>query len=222
MSAARAAAAPPPPPPRPAGSRYGWFVGVVVVLIIAYITVNTALTVPNGSHGIEPGRPLPPFAVPLALSGLTGDANVATRVNQGLAGRRPACSVTGADIVNICAIERRGPVALALFVPTGICPKVADELAALQAAFPAVQMVGVAIRGNRADVRTLVRRSGWRFPVGYDRDGALATLYHLPSCALISFADRGGRAHGPALLATPPPSEQVRQRLSELTTAGPA
>ena len=38
-----------------------------------------------------------------------------------------------------------------------------------------------------------IRRRGWRFPVGYDRDGALANLYGVAVCPQITLADRGGR-----------------------------
>jgi hypothetical protein len=79
----------------------------------------------------------------------------------------------------------------------------------------------VAIRGDRSNVRALVRRHGWQFPVGYDRDGALANLFRLAVCSQITFADRGGRVHGPALLGTPP-LVQVRAGLLALTSGGRA
>jgi hypothetical protein len=59
--------------------------------------------------------------------------------------------------------------------------------------FPGIEVAAVAIRGNRDDLRTDIRRHGWRFPVGYDRDGALANLYGVAVCPQITLGDRGGR-----------------------------
>jgi hypothetical protein len=178
-------------------------VGVVAVLVIAYITLNTAVTHPHGSRGPAPGSQLPAFAVPLATSSLNGDADIATRANQGSAGRVPACQLRGPQILNSCQLTEHGPVALGLFIPVGGCPGILDEMASLQRSFPQVQMAGVAIRGNRSDVRALIRKHGWTFPVGYDRDGALANLYRVALCSQITFADRGGRVDGYSLLGTP-------------------
>src|SRR5437660_12576729 len=96
------ARAPEPGVPGPRGSRYGWFVGVVALLVIALITVNTISTTPNGSRGVATGQPLPPFAVPLALGTLNGDADIATRPHQGSAGNRAACTLRGPQILNVC------------------------------------------------------------------------------------------------------------------------
>ena len=53
-------------PGLPAGaSRYGWFVGLVGLLVLAYIALNTVRTSGLGG-GIPVGDRLPPFAVPLS------------------------------------------------------------------------------------------------------------------------------------------------------------
>jgi hypothetical protein len=194
-------------------------VGVVAVLVIAYITLNTVVTTPRGSQGPAAASQLPPFAVPLATSNLNGDADIATRPNQGGAGRVPACQVRGPLILNSCQLAGRGPVALGLFIPAGGCSRVLDELAALQSSFPQVQMAGVAIRGSRTDVRALIRRQGWGFPVGYDRDGALANLYRMALCSQITLAERGGRVFGHSLLGTPSLAS-VRSALQSLVATG--
>ena len=56
-----------------------------------------------------------------------------------------------------------------------------------------MHVAAVAIRGDRGDLRRDIRARGWRFPVGYDRDGALANLYGVAVCPQITLADRGGR-----------------------------
>jgi hypothetical protein len=178
----------------PGASRYGWFVGVVLLLALAYITLNTATSHRASSTGLARGVRMPPFAVPLALGALDGDANIATRPNQKGAGKRPACRVRGAQILNVCQLYERGPVALAFFATRGAsCESQLDRLDALRPAYGAVQVAAVAIRGNRDDLRGDIRRRGWRFPVGYDRDGALANLYGVAVCPQITLADRGGR-----------------------------
>jgi hypothetical protein len=52
----------------------------------------------------------------------------------------------------------------------------------------------VASRGSRSDLRSDIRRHGWRFPVGYDRDGAVANLYDVAVCPTVTFAYPGGTA----------------------------
>ena len=114
-----------------------------------------------------------------------------------------------------------GPVALGLFIPAGGCPRVIDELAALQHSFPGVRLAGVAIRGSRSSVRALIRKHGWTFPVGWDRDGAVFNLYQMAVCSQITLADRGGRVDGSSLLGTPTLST-LRARLKALAAADAA
>ena len=44
------------------------------------------------------------------------------------------------------------------------------------------------------DLRADIRSHGWGFPVGYDRDGAVANLYGVAVCPTITFAYPGGTA----------------------------
>jgi hypothetical protein len=185
-----------PPPPRPpsGGQSFIWVLGVVGILAIAYITLNTLQTDAPGSRGVPAGRTLPPFAVPLALSSLEGDANIATRADSGAEGSKPACQVRGPRVLNSCQLAERGPVVLA-FVATRSerCERQIDVLERVRARFPAVEFAVVAVRGDRGDVRRVVRSHRWRLPVGYDHDGAVANLYAVAVCPTITFARRGGR-----------------------------
>lgn len=207
--------------PGPAGSRYGWFVGVVALLVIALITVNTITTAPNGAAGIAAGRPLPPFAVPLALGPLNGDADIAIRPHEGGAGNRPACTVRGPQVLNVCQLYERGPVVLALFVARQSCAGVLDDIQQLTPSFPGVQFAAVAIRGDRANLRSLIRSRGWTFPVGYDRDGAVANLYKLASCPQVTLAYPGGVVAERAFLTRPAPGT-LRARVAGLVAASRA
>jgi hypothetical protein len=162
--------------------------------VLAYITLNTLQTDSPGSRGVPAGRSLPPFAVPLALSSLKGDANIATRAGSGAEGSKPACQVRGARVLNSCQLAERGPVVLG-FVATRSerCERQIDVLERARARFPGVQFAAVAIRGDRGDVRRVVRSHHWSLPVGYDHDGAVANLYAVAICPTITFARRGGR-----------------------------
>ena len=197
--------------------RYGRYVGAIAIVLLALIAINTLLTTPNGSTGVAPGKPLPPFAVPLATGTLNGDANIATRPNQGGAGREPACSVRGPEVVNICALYERGPVVLVLFANGDGCPRTLDTLAQALPGFPGVQAAAVAVRGNRGDLRRLIAAHRWPFPVGWDRDGALVNLYRDAVCPQLTFAYPGGVAQGHALLR-PPTLATLQERLSLLVS----
>ena len=185
-----------PPPAKPPGiSRYGWWLGVLVVLILAYIGFNTLRNSGGGSRGIAAGNHLPPFAVPLALSNLNGDANIATRPDEGASGQRPACSVRGPRVLNECQVVSGAPSAIAFLATRGgDCTKQLDVIERVRARFPQVRFAAVAIRGSRNDLRSDIRKHKWGFPVGYDADGAVANLYDVAVCPTVTFAYPGGTA----------------------------
>jgi hypothetical protein len=210
-----------PAPATAPAQHYGRYVGLLALVILALITLNTILTKPNGSTGVSPGSPLPPFAVPLALGSLEGDADVATRADEGEAGRVPACKERGPAILNICALYDRGPVVLALFVAGGSCADVLGEMQALAPHYPGVRFAAVEIRGDRGQLRRLVRTRGLTFPVGIDRDGSLAALYKVASCPQVTLAYPGGIVQSKPLLASPAPGE-LQARVQQLVTASRA
>jgi AhpC/TSA family protein len=163
--------------------RPGALVGVVVFAVMVYIVLNTLRTEGPGSRGVEAGTPLPPFAAPLALSDLDGDANVSGK----------ACSVRGAEILNVCELAERGPVVLAFFAePSERCDDEVSALDRLRSRYPGVQFAAVAIRGDRGKLQARIRAHGWKLPVGWDRDGAVANAYAVAVCPAITLARRGG------------------------------
>ncbi len=172
------------------GSGVSWLVGILVVAALAYITFNTARTDAPGARGLPAGTRLPPFAAPLAVSDLRGDANVAS---EGSGATPRACDVRGARVVNSCALGERGPVVLAFVaVRPASCLDVVDAIDAAARRRPGVGFAVVAIRGDRQELAGLVRRRGWRVPVAHDRDGAVANAYGVGVCPTVLFADRGG------------------------------
>ncbi len=161
--------------------------------MLAYILFNTFRTEGPGSTGPAVGEPLPPFAAPLVDSTLEGDANVATRADQGDAGHIAACDVDDPRALNVCALARRGPVVLAfLTAKTGSCADELDAMQRISSRFPDVSFAAVGIKGDREDFRVLAQKHGWSFPLAQDRDGAVANLYGVAVCPTVVLAHRGG------------------------------
>jgi hypothetical protein len=199
----------PTAPRRPPGraSAATWLLGVAFVVLVAYVTLNTIRADKPGSRGVRPGTELPPFAVPLATSTLQGDANVFVRRTKGVP---RACDVRGPRVLNSCQLAERGPVVLTfLATRSQKCIDEVDRVDALRPRFPDVQFAAVAIRGSRDDLRRIVRRHGWRLPVGYDRDGAVSNAYAIAVCPTITFARAGGKVAA-TTLGVPAPAELVR------------
>lgn len=205
--------------------RYGRWVGVLALVILALITLNTILTPSNGLAGIAPGSRIPPFAVPLATGDLQGDANIATRPNDGSAGKLPACVVRGSQILNVCQLYEQGPVVLALFVDEGACEGVLGDMQTLAGAgggrFAGVRFAGVSIKGERTRLRALVDSDRLSFPIGIDNDGVLPALYKMASCPQVNFVYPGGIVQSRALLVRPSPAT-LSARVNELVAAAKA
>jgi hypothetical protein len=208
---------PEPAPRRP----YGRYAGILVLVIFALVAINSLVSKQRGLRGIEPGQRLAPFAVPLAVGDVKGDADIATHANDGAAGRVPACQERGPQLLNVCQLYEQGPVVLALFVDVGACPLVLGDLQAVAPSFPGVRFAAVSIKGDRAQLRKLVSSLQLSFPVGIDSDGALAALYKLVSCPQVSFAYPGGVVQSAAIL-TRPTRATLRARVSELVAASRA
>jgi hypothetical protein len=202
-------------------SRYARLIGGLGLLAVVVVLISTLLGSSDEAAGIPPGARLAPFAVPLVLSSLPGDANIATRAHQGSAGNVPACSVRGAQILNVCQLYEQGPVVLALFVQAGSCAAVLSDMQAIATSFPGVRFAAVSIEGNRSQLRRLVHSRHLTLPVGIDKDGALASLYKVFSCPQVNFAYPGGVVQSKALLRNPSRAS-LRARVSELVAASRA
>ncbi|HEV2771128.1 MAG TPA: hypothetical protein VGV40_13170 [Solirubrobacteraceae bacterium] len=167
---------------------------MAAIVALVFIAVNTLTSVGGvGPRGLGAGTPLPAFAVPLVLSSLEGDANVNPGPGAGVDGERPACAVRGPRVLTVCPREARAPLVLAFLATRGAdCTGVLERMETARADFPGVGFAAVAIRGEREALRDLVRKRGWSFPVGLDRDGVLATLYGVAVCPYVTFATPDG------------------------------
>ena len=199
----------PPAPGRPVtGHRYAWLLGIAAILAVAALTIQSSRPDVPRATGVPAGERLPPFAVVLATSGIVCDdeadpcdANVAASTSGaragGPAGRRPACEVRGPTVLNVCELTERGPLVLSLAASRGAsCLDAADRLAALARRHRGLRVALVAIGGDLGELRTTVRRRGWSFPVGWDRDGILAGLYGVAACPYLTVASWHGRVQG--------------------------
>lgn len=176
--------------------RLGWSgsVGGLLVLV-AVLGLGYALIRDRAGEtptGILAGDQMPDFAAPLVRGSLDGDANLAIRDDQGPAGARPACEVRGPEILNGCQLAERGPVVLAFVARVGACMGQLRALERLRRDEPRLQVAAVAIKGDRDELRRDLDRLGVTIPVGWDRDGALSSVYRVVVCPQVTFADRGG------------------------------
>jgi AhpC/TSA family len=201
--------------------RFRRYAGLLGAIVLVALAVNGVFVSPPNPTGIPPGQRLPPFAAPLAQGNLDGEADTATHADDGEAGRVPACAERGAGILNVCELYERGPVVLALFIDAGSCASVLASMQALSHEFPAVRFAAVAIRGERRQLRALMRRQRLTLPIGLDAEGRLATLYKVLTCPQVNFAYRGGVVQGKALLGSVSPAS-LRARVRELVAASRA
>lgn len=204
------------------GARRWRHIAVAGLIAFFGFALYTTFTRRGVAAGIAAGQRLPPFAAPLAVGGLSGDdVNVATHPHDGQAGGRPACSVRGVSILNVCQLYEQGPVVLALFIDAGSCPAVLKTLGSLAPSFPQVRFAAVAVKAQAAPVARLVRGLGLSLPVGVDRDGVLGVLYRMEGCAQVTFAYRGGIVQGTPLFEQPS-AAQLRRRVRALLAAAHA
>lgn len=177
------------------GPSPAWWTAVLGFVILAYIMVNHLRTEGPGSRGLEPGATVPAFAAPLVLSGLEGDANLATEDNLGDAGPVPACEVRSPDVLNGCDLVRDRPAVIGFHFDRGAdCAGGFDRLEGLQERFPRVRVAGVML-GDREDARETVRDNGWTFPIAHDNDRALSTVFGVLVCPEYVLTLPPGRVH---------------------------
>jgi AhpC/TSA family len=144
----------------------------------------------TSKHGRSPiaviGHRLHYFSAPLALSNLSGDANL-----------NPPCTVTHHDhrALNVCLLAQRAPLVLAFFVTgSGSCEREVSTLQAVAGEVPRgqVSFAAVAVGDSHGATRSAVRKHGWTIPVAYDADGAVGASYAVEVCPMLVLARRGG------------------------------
>jgi hypothetical protein len=183
--------------------RYSLVVGLIFAAIIAIAAINTIEQGDEGTLGLDKLAarwPLPEFAVPRADGSLEGDANVAQddcETSQtpcpDSARRQPACRIRTPGAIRVCDFFRRPLVISFWFSRGGNCSDQQDVVDRVYARYRGrVSFLSLDVRDDRDTVRDLIRRRGWRMPVGYDRDGAVAGLYRVGGCPTFAYAYPGG------------------------------
>jgi hypothetical protein len=208
-------------------NRYSIFVGLIFVAIVVVALIHG---VPGGGETLgldkrEARWPLPEFAVPNAAGGLEGDANVAqddcsTGGVPCPAGdrRTPACRIRTPGAIRVCDLFDRPLVISFWFSEGGDCVTQQDAVSRIYPRYRGrVRFLSLDVRDDRGAVRELIRRRGWRMPVGYDRDGAVASLYRVGGCPTFAYVYPGGTLEGASIGELT--ARQLSERVDDLLKA---
>jgi hypothetical protein len=184
--------------------RYSILVGLLFLTVIVVATVNT-LGGGGGGETLGLDRlsdrwPLPQFAVPAGAGRLEGDANVAQDDCETSdlpcpeeARRTPACQIETAEAIRVCDLFDR-PLVISFWFSKGDgCVAQQDVVERLYRRYRGeVGFLSLDIRDGRETLRELIRQHRWTMPVGYDRDGAVASLYGVGGCPTFAYVYPGG------------------------------
>jgi len=213
--------------------RYSLLVGLIFLAVIVVATVNTL----EGGGGGEtlgldrfPARwPLPEFAVPAGAGRLEGDANVAQDDCETAAvpcpegsQRTPACRIKTAGAIRICDLFAQPLVISFWFTKGDGCAEQQDVVEEAYGRYRGrVGFLSLDIRDDRDTLRELISRHGWTMPVGYDRDGAVASLYGVGGCPTFAYVYPGGTLQSASIgdLTAPQLDHRVDQLLAATRAA---
>jgi hypothetical protein len=182
--------------------RYSLIVGLLFAIVVLIAVLHRA---DNGGWtlGLDrapPHWPLPQFAVPLATSGLEGDANVAQDDCETSAlpcpadaRRTPACRLREPGAFRVCDLFDRPSVLSFWFTKGEGCVEQQDVVNRVYERYRGrVDFLSLDVHDDRETVRDTVRERHWRMPVGFDRDGAVSALYRVGGCPTFAYAYPGG------------------------------
>lgn len=201
--------------------RYSLVVGLIFAAIIVIATINTLESKDQGTLGLDHVArrwPLPEFAVPNAAGRLEGDANVAqddcgTADTPCTSPRRSACQIRTAGAIRVCDLFRRPLVLSFWFSHGGNCVSQQDVVDQVYERYRGrVSFLSLNVRDDRGTVRELIRDHGWRMPVGYDRDGAVGSLYRVGGCPTFAYAYPGGTLEDASIGELTVPQLEARVR----------
>lgn len=185
--------------------RYSILVGLLFLAVIAIATLHSIGGGGDGGRtlGLDPFPArwaLPSFAVPAAAGALEGDANIAQDDCSTSAvpcpdesRREPACRIRTRGAIRACDLFGK-PLVISFWFSEGEgCVEQQDVVERAQRRYRGrVGFLSLDIRDDRDALRGLIREHGWTMPVGYDRDGAVATLYGVGGCPTLAYAFPGG------------------------------
>jgi hypothetical protein len=182
--------------------RYSILVGLLFAAVVVIAVLNG-----TGGGGWTLGLdrppshwPLPEFAVPRADGELEGDANVAQDDCETSqlpcppdARRTSACGVVDEGAIRVCDLFDRPSVISFWFTKGDGCVEQQDAVSEVYERYrERVRFLSLDVRDDRGSVRDLIRERGWEMPVGFDRDGAVAGIYHVGGCPTFAYVYPGG------------------------------
>jgi hypothetical protein len=205
---------------------------VVGLIFLAVIVVATVSTIGNGGGGETLGLdrlpqrwPLPEFAVPEGAGKLEGDANVSQDDCETSAipcpedaRRTPACRIDSREAIRVCDLFDQ-PLVISFFFSKGDgCVEQQDLVERAYRRYRGqVGFLSLDIRDEREELRDQIRQRGWTMPVGYDRDGAVASLYGVGGCPTFAYVYPGGTLQGASIGELS--AEQLTSRVDRLLEA---
>jgi thiol-disulfide isomerase/thioredoxin len=153
-----------------------------------------------GTDPTEEGIALAEFALPEAVGGPLGDANVFQDDCESSQNpcpaedrRTAACEVELEDVLRVCDFFDRPLVLSFWFMRFADCVPAQDELDALYRRYRGrVNFLSINVRDELEEVRSLIAEHDWQLPVGYDSDGAVANLFRVGGCPTALLAYPGG------------------------------
>jgi AhpC/TSA family len=183
--------------------RYSLVVGLIFAAVIVIAAINTLGSKDEGTLGLDKLEslwPLPEFAVPRADGPIDADANLAQDDCETAetpcpdsARRLPACRISTPDAIRVCDYFDRPLVLAFWFSRGGNCSEQQDVVSQVYERYRGrVNFLSLNVRDDRDTVRDLIDQRGWRMPVGYDRDGAVAGLYRVGGCPTFAYVYPGG------------------------------
>jgi hypothetical protein len=213
-------------------NRYSLIVGLLFLVLIGIATLHTLDGGGEDTLGLDkqPARwPLPEFAVPAVAGSLEGDANI-YQDDCGSASlpcpesppRVPACQISTRGAIRVCDLFDRPLVISFWFGTESGCERQQDVVSEVSARYRGrVNFLSLDVRDSRGSVRELVREQGWKMPVGFDRDGAVAALYRVGGCPTYAYAYPGGTLQGASIgdLGVGGLSQHVRELLNATRVA---
>jgi hypothetical protein len=213
--------------------RYSLLVGLLFLAVIVVATVNTLEGGGGGATlGLDPFParwPLPEFAVPAAAGQLEGDANVAQDDCETSAvpcpdgsRRTPACGIDTSGAIRVCDLFGK-PLVISFWFSKGDgCAEQQDVVEDVYERYRGrVGFLSLDIRDDRDTVRDLISQHGWTMPVGYDRDGAVGSLYGVGGCPTFAYVYPGGTLQSASIgdLTAPQLSQRVDRLLAATSAA---
>ncbi|HVQ58215.1 MAG TPA: hypothetical protein VMS60_04830 [Solirubrobacterales bacterium] len=191
--------------------RYSIVVGLLFLILVAVATLNT-LSGDGGEGTLGLDRqadrwPLPEFAVPDVSGRLEGDANVAQDDCESSAlpcpedaVRDPACEIGTAGAIRVCDLFDRPLVISFWFTKGGDCEAQQDIVDRVSRRYGGrVNFLSLDIHDDPDTVRELATQREWEMPVGYDRDGAVGSLYGVGGCPTFAYVYPGGTLQAASL-----------------------